>query len=135
MYFTTFNHYDDDAIYYDDDAIYYDETCLICWEPSTANNYIYKMKSFTSSSYYTSCSCNGKFHHDCLFKWINMAQSCPICRIKIEPIVDENPQLPLTFNIFILLFKYLFLFCLLKTIFDIQYSVEKYTHEYQCIQD
>ena len=130
MYFTTFNHDDDDTIYYD-------ESCLICWEPHTTNNYIYKMKTIISSSYSTSCTCNGKFHHDCLFKWINMSQSCPICRIKIETGIgiDEKRQLPLTFNVFktlIFLFKCFFLFCLLKTIFDFQYSVEKQFDDNQC---
>ena len=138
MYFTTFNH-DDDTIYNDNDTIYNDEVCLICWEPSTTNKNIDKMKSFLyASSFYTSCTCNGKFHHDCLLKWTNMSQSCPICRIKIDTYDDKKLQLPLTFNIFnifnilIFLFKCLFLFCFIKTLFDIEYSVEKYTDERQC---
>ena len=132
MYFTTFNH-DDDTIYNDNDTIYNDEVCLICWEPSTTNKNIDKMKSFLyASSFYTSCTCNGKFHHDCLLKWTNMSQSCPICRIKIDTYDDKKLQLPLTFNILIFLFKCLFLFCFIKTLFDIEYSVEKYTDERQC---
>ena len=123
MYFTTFNHDDDDLIYND-------EICLICWEPHTTNNYIYKMKTIISKS----CTCNGKFHHDCLLKWIDMSQSCPICRIKIDTIDDEK-QLPLTFNFcFFLknLLKCVFLFSLFKLMFDIQYSIEKQFDDNQC---
>lgn len=131
MYFTTFNH--------DDDDIYNEDTCLICWEPQTTDNFIYKMKTAISiSSYHTSCTCNGKFHHDCLLKWIYLSQSCPICRIKIDIVDDNNEKLPLTFNILkilIFLFKWIFFFCLLRTIFNLQYSVEKYTNEHQCIQN
>ena len=106
MYFTTFNH-DDDTIYNDNDTIYNDEVCLICWEPSTTNKNIDKMKSFLyASSFYTSCTCNGKFHHDCLLKWTNMSQSCPICRIKIDTYDDKKLQLPLTFNIFTIQFNF-----------------------------
>ena len=128
MYFTTFNHDDDETIYYD-------ESCLICWEPHTTNNYIYKMKTIIFSYYSTSCTCNGKFHHDCLLQWIDMSHTCPICRIKIDTI-DDKKQLTFNiyniYNIYIFLFKCLFCFCLLKTIFDIQYSVEKQFDDNQC---
>ena len=135
MYFTTFNH-DDDA---NDDTLYDGELCLICWEPHTTNNYIYKMKTAISIfSYHTSCTCNGKFHHDCLLKWIYMSQSCPICRIKIDIVDDNDEKLPLTFNvlkcfkIFIYLSKYLFFCFLLKTMFNIVYFLEKSVDENQC---
>lgn len=127
MYFTTFNHDDDDIVIYDN------ELCLICWEPHTTSNYIYKMKTAISiSSYHTSCTCNGKFHHGCLLKWIYMSQSCPICRINIDIDADIDKKLPLTFDVFnilIFLFKCLFLFCFIKTLFDLQFSIEKQVEE------
>ena len=132
MYFTTFNHYDDNDIIYDNNynIIYCDEQCLICWDKTTTNNNVYKMQSlFSSSMYYTSCTCNGYFHNTCLMKWINKTNSCPICRVKLEIDVDEN--LPLTFNILKIykLFKLFFTFILIRIlydiIFDIQYTIEK----------
>jgi hypothetical protein len=132
MYFTTFNHYDDDTLY--NDTICNDEICLICWEPHTTNNHIYKMKTVLSTTYSPSCTCNGKFHHDCLLKWIYMSQSCPICRIKIDIVDDNDEKLPLTFNVLniYILLKYLFLFCLVKTLFDLQFSIENRIEENQC---
>jgi hypothetical protein len=131
MYFTTFNHYDDNDIMYDNhyNIIYNNEQCLICWDKYTTNNNVYKMQSLFSSMYYTSCTCNGYFHQNCLMKWIYKTNSCPICRIKLEIEVHEN--LPLTFNILKIykLFKLFFTFILIKIlyniIFNIQYAVEK----------
>jgi hypothetical protein len=124
MYFTTFNHYEDTDIYNDDQ----DDICLICWEPSTTNNNIYKMKPLISSLfYYKSCTCNGPFHRPCLLKWIYKTHSCPICRIIIKN-NDNNNDLPLTFNI-LKVFKYFyvlfFIIMLYNFIFNIQYAVEK----------
>ena len=54
MYFTTFNHYDDNDIMYDNhyNIIYNNEQCLICWDKYTTNNNVYKMQSLLSSSIY-----------------------------------------------------------------------------------
>jgi hypothetical protein len=132
MYFTTFNHYDDNDIMYDNhyNIIYNNEQCLICWDKYTTNNNVYKMQSlFSSSMYYTYCTCNGYFHENCLLKWIYKTNSCPICRVKLEIDIDEN--LPLTFNILKIykLFKLFFTFILIRIlydiIFDIQYTIEK----------
>jgi hypothetical protein len=132
MYFTTFNHYDDDNI-----DIYIDrhndtDMCLICWEPSTTNNNICKMTSSVFNLYfYKSCTCNASFHHPCLLKWINKTNSCPICRSKIQRHIDDDENLPLTFNIlkYLKLFKYicmvLFIRILYDIMFGIQYHVEK----------
>jgi hypothetical protein len=129
MYFSTFNHYDDNNIIYDDahNIIYNDEKCLICWDKSTSKNNIYKMQTLLSSSMYdTSCSCNGYFHNPCLMKWIYKTNSCPICRIKLEINIDNN--LPLTFNVF-KIFKLFLTFVLFRILYDImfgiQYAVEK----------
>ncbi len=114
------------------------DTCLICWDNSTSNNNVFKMKSILSTSiYFTTCTCNGAFHQNCLLKWIYKTYSCPICRTKFEIDVDE--KLPLSFNIFkfFKIVKALFTLALIKIIydivFDIQYSVEKYTQNDQCI--
>jgi hypothetical protein len=129
MYFTTFNHCDDNHIIYDNDhnIIYNDEKCLICWDKSTSSNNIYKMQTLLSSSIYDiSCTCNGYFHNPCLMKWIYKTNSCPICRIKLE--IDNDKNLPLTFNAFKLVkvfLTFVFIRILYDIIFGIQYAVEK----------
>lgn len=128
MYFTTFNHYNDNDIIYDDDhkIIYNNEQCLICWDKYTPNNNIYKMQSLlTSSIYYTPCTCNGYFHHACLLKWIYKTNSCPICRVKFNV---DNEVLPLTFNAFKLVkifLTFFFIRILYIIMVSIQYAVEK----------
>ena len=126
MYFTTFNHYDDDN-YISYNHIYNDEQCLICWETSTTNNNIYKMQSLLIPSiYYANCSCNAYFHNDCLLKWVYKTHSCPICRINFEFNIDE--KLPLTFSVFKfvkLCFSIIFLRIVWNIIFGIHFAVEK----------
>lgn len=138
MYFTTFNHYDDDNIdiynnIYSDGV---DDTCLICWDPSTPNNKICKMTSFGFYFYfYKSCTCNGSFHPSCLLQWINITNSCPICRIKIENHHNSNQKLPLTFNI-LKIFKYICIMLFAKIIYDIifgiHFAIEKKIQNDQC---
>lgn len=140
MYFTTFNHYDDDNIDIYNNITDYNimETCLICWDPSTTNNKISKMKQLMSSSiYYTHCSCNAYFHKDCLFQWINKTNSCPICRFEFD--FNINETYPFTFNIFSifklickLCFQYFLLRILYNIIFGIHFAVEKKIQEEQC---
>ena len=139
MYFSTFNHYDDDDNDYHIQSN--NEVCLICWDASTHdNNSVYKMQSLLETSlYFTTCSCNGSFHQNCLLKWIYKTYSCPICRTKFE--IDVDKKLPLTFNIFkiLKLFKLLFMRVLIKIIYDItfniQVSLESHTQNEQCIQN
>ena len=125
-----------------------DDSCLICLESSTTNNHICKMKILLLSYfYYKPCKCDGLFHHDCLLKWIYVSKSCPICRSVIETDTDHNEddddtKLPLSFNIihisfniFYLLLKGMLLFCLIKTTFDIVFSIENLIEQEQCIDE
>jgi hypothetical protein len=93
MYFTTFNHYDDDALYNLLNAN--DDLCIICWEKKTNNDEQY-MKNILSTFELTKpCKCNGVFHYDCLFKWIFQTNSCPICRSRVSKILDKDKDLNL----------------------------------------
>jgi len=133
MYFTTFNHYDDDDNndYFSYNHIYNDEQCLICWETSTTNNNIYKMQSLLIPSiYYTNCSCNSYFHNECLLKWVYKTHSCPICRTNF--VFNINEKLPLTFSIFKifkLCISIIFIRILYDVIFNIHFVVEKKIHD------
>jgi hypothetical protein len=135
MYFTTFNHYDDDDNndYFSYNHIYNDEQCLICWETSTTNNNIYKMQSLLIPSiYYTNCSCNAYFHNECLLKWVYKTHSCPICRTNF--VFNINEKLPLTFSIFKifkLCISIIFIRILYDVIFNIHFVVEKKIHDQQ----
>ena len=135
MYFTTFNHYDDDNIDIyndkrnDNDLI---DLCLICWEPSTPKNEICKMKSFGFYFYfYKPCTCDGSFHHLCLLKWINKTKSCPICRIKIQNHIDDDEKLPLTFDIFkyLKIFKYICMILFIRILYDIVFGIQYYAEK------
>lgn len=132
MYFTIFNH--DDLEEFEEIK---NELCLICWDPSANNNKLIKMNSVISYLLFSKdCSCNGIFHYNCLLKWINTTNSCPICRKPIKRNVDEENIVTLnnksqifrfinfTNNNAYKIFKYFFLFLILKTIYDIINNVE-----------
>ena len=133
MYFTTFNHYDEPNQDFKNDL------CIICWDPSITNNNLIKMKSTLSYLlFYKDCSCNGIFHYNCLLKWINTTNSCPICR---KPIVNDENVVTLNNKSQIFrfinfsnnnaykIFKFMCLLILLKTMYDIVNDVQK-TIEY-----
>ena len=46
--------------------------CIICLDKIKRNSVITKLK------------CGHIFHHNCLHKWVNTKNSCPICRDKIH---------------------------------------------------
>lgn len=58
-----------------------DPDCLICLEPSQPTNKLLKMKDFILFDSY--CQCNGNFHIKCLFDWIKVSKTCPICRANL----------------------------------------------------
>lgn len=139
MYFTTFNHYDEPNQVFDEIK---NELCLICWESSTTNNHLIKMKPLISHLLFSKdCFCNGIFHYNCLLKWINITSSCPICRKLIERDINEDNVVALnnksqlfrfihfTNNNAYKLFKYIFLFIIFKTIYDIVNDIQ-HTIEY-----
>lgn len=136
MYFTTFNHYDEPI----EDLK--NELCIICLDPSITNNNLIKMKSLISYLLFSKdCCCNGIFHYNCLLKWINTTNSCPICRKPIETDINEENIVILnnksqlfrfinfTNNNAYKIFKFIFLFIFFKTMYDIVHDVQN-TIEY-----
>jgi hypothetical protein len=130
MYFTTFNHYDELEQFEE----IKNELCIICLDPSITNNNLIKMRALLSYLLFSKdCYCNGIFHYNCLLKWINTTNSCPICR---KPIIHEENVVTLnnksqifrfinfTNNHAYKIFKYFFLFLVLKTIYDIINDVQ-----------
>jgi len=55
--------------------------CFICWDISQPTNKIIKIKELILFN--SGCNCNSEIHINCLFNWINVSKSCPICRINI----------------------------------------------------
>ena len=93
MYFTIFNHNDetDETDETNENDENKNDLCLICWDPSATNNNLIKMKTTLSYLLFSKdCSCNGIFHCNCLLKWINSTNSCPICRKPIEKNINEE---------------------------------------------
>ena len=126
MYFSSYNHDEDDILY--NEINKEDDTCLICWETSTTNNNVSKMQSLVV----TSCSCNGPFHYNCLSKWTNKTKTCPICHVIINQSIHRNNKLRLfqnINNISLKLLKYISLLWFMNMIYNImvniQYTIEK----------
>ena len=140
MYFTTFNHYDEQ----DGQEEITNELCLICWDPSTTNNKLIKMNPVISYLLFSKlCSCNGIFHYNCLLKWIDTTNSCPICRKPIERDINEENVVTLnnksqifrfinfTNNNLYKILKYIFYFYFFKMVYiivlDIQQTIENHS--------
>lgn len=78
-HFETFNYHDDPIPF----PKY--EQCIICWETSNDINELNQMQLlpiFTKT-----CNCNSYFHNKCLFHWVIINESCPICHkiLTIKP--------------------------------------------------
>jgi hypothetical protein len=140
MYFTTFNHYDEQ----DNQEEITNELCIICWDPSTTNNKLIKMNAIIYYLLFSKhCSCNGIFHYNCLLKWIDTTNSCPICRKPIERDINEENILTLnnksqifrfinfTNNNVYKILKYIFYFYFFKIVYsivlDIQETIENHS--------
>uniref|UniRef100_A0A6C0KQM6 RING-type domain-containing protein n=1 Tax=viral metagenome TaxID=1070528 RepID=A0A6C0KQM6_9ZZZZ len=60
--------------------------CFICL---SNNNFIIKpMKEFKNIT--TTCDCNILIHEICFNEWIKKTNSCPICRIEIQIVVNNS---------------------------------------------
>ena len=79
MYISTITHYYDN---YPDNITKEHDLCIICWMPSDINNKIYTLKEI--QTLVCLCNCNPQLHFDCISKWVDKTNSCPICRKKIE---------------------------------------------------
>ena len=74
----------------DDIAIVIDpnpDDCIICYD-NTINKYGDQLKTlYDKNNLLCECSCNVFIHESCLKDWLNVSQSCPVCRrdIKVKP--------------------------------------------------
>ena len=54
------------------------EQCMFCWEFSSDENQIHKMKHIPL--FVSNCSCNCDVHVVCFINWVKKTPTCPICR-------------------------------------------------------
>jgi hypothetical protein len=59
----------------------YKEQCIVCWEFSSKDNEIYKMKHIPL--FVSDCLCNCDVHLVCFVDWIKKTPTCPICRVDL----------------------------------------------------
>ena len=74
MFFSTTEHYQDNFVIIPNEI----DCCFICLE--NENNYCNLIMLSHQQIYFCYCRCNGWIHHTCLQQWLNMNQTCPICR-------------------------------------------------------
>lgn len=76
MYFSIFHSY------FDEENILRkkeEEICIVCWDSQGITD---DLKNLINEQHI--CCYNGKFHKDCLYKWFNKNNYCPMCREKIN---------------------------------------------------
>jgi hypothetical protein len=95
MFFSTTEHYQDNFVIIPNEI----DCCFICLE--NENNYCNLIMLSHQQIYFCYCRCNGWIHHTCLQQWLNMNQTCPICRrhvIKnacLQQLIDNNQSHPM----------------------------------------
>ena len=76
MIFRVYEHYDDNQIDYNI------QECFICYD--ITDDFKLKPVCLKTQSYYNKrCKCDGWIHKDCLDKWYQKQNKCPICRAAI----------------------------------------------------
>ena len=92
MFFPTTEHYNDTCVI----APNKNDTCFICFE--NENNYCNLIMLNRQQMYICYCQCNGWIHHTCLNQWLDIKQTCPLCRRRMiknayfEPLINNHPH-------------------------------------------
>ena len=84
MYFSTFH------FYFEEENIAKEKEkeevlCIICWDD---RGITYELKNLINDHHI--CCYSGKFHKDCLYKWFNKNDYCPMCREKVNVLAFIN---------------------------------------------
>jgi len=77
MFFSTTEHYNDNFVVHPNK----DDICFICLE--NENNYCHLIMLNHQQLYVCYCQCNGWIHHSCLNQWLDIKQTCPLCRRRV----------------------------------------------------
>ena len=79
MLFRTCEHYNDDYVN--------QKMCFICYEIKTDHE-IQTITLNMQEDYIKLCECNGFAHNNCLKKWYDKSNKCPICRRRIYELIS-----------------------------------------------
>jgi hypothetical protein len=74
MFFPTAEYYNDDFVITPNEK----DFCFICLD--NENNYCNLIMLNHQQMYICYCQCNGWIHHTCLRQWLDINQTCPLCR-------------------------------------------------------
>lgn len=96
MFFSTTEHYNDNFVIDPNE----NDTCFICLE--NENNYCNLIMLNRQQVYTCYCQCNGWIHHTCLNQWLDIKQTCPLCRRRMikntffaQHFIDNNQMHPI----------------------------------------
>ena len=96
MFFSTTEHYNDNFVVHPNK----DDICFICLE--NENNYCDLIMLNRQQLYVCYCQCNGWIHHTCLNQWLDIKQTCPLCRRRMiknnffaQQFLDNNQTHPI----------------------------------------
>jgi hypothetical protein len=108
MLFRTLEHYND--VYYLQNIHLQNEItiCFICYEIKTTGEIETKQLNLLKD-YIKSCKCNGWVHNNCLNKWYERCNKCPICRTTVTKnntvdmyILEKNNNIYILINTYFL---------------------------------
>lgn len=128
MYYSVFTFY---KMTDDENSETNNNTCVICWHDKN----VYKMSELLEQNKLISgCNCNPKLHVKCFTDWINMSNSCPICRKNIKKvIIDKMSYNMLLFDYTFGFFKFLWTLSIMHlsflTIYNIYFACVKVKHD------
>jgi len=88
-----------------------DNVCIICWINPEDNNETVPLQQISFIT--TNCNCNPYLHIKCFNSWLDISDSCPICRKKIyftkTYLQIKNDICKYCISCYILLFNYFIL--------------------------
>lgn len=87
MIFRVCEHYDDNEL--SNYRCIFPDDCFICYELRTETE-PYTISLKTQTIYNKQCGCDGWIHKQCLDKWYKKQKKCPICRLEIRIIVNNQ---------------------------------------------
>jgi hypothetical protein len=101
--------------------------CFICFDKETNEKLI--TLSVLKDYYWTTCECNGTIHMFCFQKWIQIRETCPICRnayiSKLEFCKNLTKKIFKFYFVFPCTFMYIIImFYILSLVYSNKHNIE-----------
>jgi hypothetical protein len=91
MLFKTYDPYNDEINNNNNKYLNKDNNteCFICFE---INDFYHELpiQLHNQTIYLRNCICNGAIHSNCLYKWVDITNKCPICREEVVRIINNK---------------------------------------------